>query len=60
MTTQKTTELKQMFEEVYTVTVTVAPFQRISDEQAYDISFNSFDEAIKSIEILENENAVYF
>lgn len=60
MTAQKTIELKQMFEDSYTVTITVAPHNRKSDSEAYDLKFDNFDEAKNNILILENENTVYF
>lgn len=60
MTPQKHTELIQMFEDSYTVTVTVAPHNRKSDDDAYDVTFNSIDEAVNGIETLENSNTVYF
>jgi hypothetical protein len=60
MTAQKEIELREMFEDSYTVTVTVAPHNRKSDSEAYDKTYESFDEAKNDILILENENAVYF
>jgi hypothetical protein len=60
MTPQKRIELKQMFEDAYTVTITVAPNNRQSDSEAYDITFESYDEAVNTIEVLENTNTVYF
>jgi hypothetical protein len=60
MTAQKTAELKQMFEYSYTVTVTVAPNNRKSDDDAFDKTYESFDEALNDIRVLENSNTVYF
>jgi hypothetical protein len=56
MTTYKIIELKLIIEQYNEVTITVEP---ISGD-AYDLIFTNFDEAKNEIEILENENDVYF
>lgn len=60
MTTHKTIELKNIIEETGSVTITVAPNNRKSDDEAYDKKFTNFDEAKNEIEILENTNSVFF
>ncbi len=60
MTPQKVTELKQMFDDSYLVTVTVASNNRKSDDEAFDKTYHSFEEALNDILILENTNTVYF
>ena len=60
MNAQKEIELKQIIRECGEVTITVAPHNRNSDSEAYDLKFDNFDEAKNEILILENENTVYF
>lgn len=60
MTTYKEVELRNMIKECGEVTITVAPHNRKSDSEAYDLTFDNFDEAKQEIQILENENTVYF
>ena len=60
MTAHKQFELTQIFKDWNTVTVTVAPNNRKSDDEAYDIIFHSLDEAVDGILKLENDNTVFF
>lgn len=60
MTTYREVELKQIIKECGEVTITVAPHNRKDDSEAYDLTFDNFDEAKNEILILENENTVYF
>jgi hypothetical protein len=60
MTPQKHIELIQIFEDFNTVTVTVAPHNRKSDDDAYDITYDNLGEAVSNIERLENNNTVFF
>ena len=60
MNAQREIELKQIIRECGEVTITVAPHNRKSDSEAYDLKFDNFDVAKNEILILENENTVYF
>lgn len=60
MTTYKTIELKNIIDECGSITITIAPNNRKSDDEAYDKTFTNFDEAKNEIEILESSNSVFF
>jgi len=60
MTTNKQIELRRLIEKVGFATITVVPNYRNSEDDAYDLTFDNYDEAFKEIEELEVENTIYF
>jgi hypothetical protein len=60
MTELKKLELKSIIERQGYVEITVVPPAANWDEDSYEEQYNTYEEAIKGIEILEIENRVFF
>jgi hypothetical protein len=60
MTEFKKLELRSIIEEQGFVEVTVVPYPNNEDEKSHEVEFSSYEEALAEIEILENENEVFF